>query len=242
MKTVQEVSRLTGVSVRTLHYYDKIGLLKPTQVSESRYRFYDEAALERLRLILMFRELGFSLRDIGAILDAPDEERNRILEQQIDLLQQQVGRIQNRIHFARGIKLTGVKNLKGRNFDPKKLDDYSAQAETLYGKTEAWQEFKAKSAGRSEQAEQDLNAQLMDFFVRLGDMRTMPPESEPVQAWVEELRSFLTAHYYNCTPQILKGLGTMYAGGGSMTDNIDRAGGPGTGSFAKAAIDARYKE
>ena len=238
MKTVKEVSELSGVSVRTLHYYDEIGLLKPTQVSESRYRLYDEAALERLRLILMFRELEFPLRDIAAILDAPDGERNRILEQQIDLLQRQVGRLQNRIHFARGIKLTGVKNLMGRNFDPKKLDDYSAQAETLYGKTEAWQEFKAKSEGRTEQQEQDIGAQLMDYFVKLGTMRDLPPESARVQAWVEELRSFLTDHYYNCTPQILKGLGAMYAGGGSMTENIDRAGGPGTGAFAKAAIDS----
>ena len=193
--------------------------------------------MERLRLILMFRELGFSLRDIAAILDAPDEDRNRILEQQIDHLEQQVGRLQNRIHFARGIKLTGVRNLKGRSFDPKKLDDYSAQAETLYGKTEAWQEFKQKSKDRSKQQEQNLGDQLMDYFAQLGDMRTLPPESEPVQAWVEALRGFLTAHYYNCTPQILKGLGSMYAGGGSMTENIDRAGGPGTGAFAKAAID-----
>lgn len=242
MKTVKEVSDLSGVSVRTLHYYDEIGLLKPTQVSQSHYRLYDEAALERLRLILMFRELCFSLRDIAAILDAPDEERNRILEQQIDHLQQQVGRLQNRIHFARGIKLTGVRNLKGKNFDPKKMDDYSVQAEALYGKTEAWQEFKAKSAGRSEQTEQDLNAQLMDFFVRLGEMRELPPESEQVQTWVEELQGFLTTYYYNCTTQILKGLGAMYAGGGSMTENIDRAGGSGTGAFAKAAIDAWYKE
>ncbi len=242
MKTVKEVSEMSGVSVRTLHYYDKIGLLKPTQVSQSRYRLYDEEALERLRLILMFRELGFPLRDIAAILDAPDEDRNRILEQQIGILEQQVGRLQNRIHFARGIKLTGVKNLKGRNFDPKKLDDYSVQAETLYGKTEVWQEFKAKSAGRSQQQEQDISTQLMDYFAKLGTMRDLSPESEPVQAWVEALRGFITAHYYNCTPQILKGLGSMYAGGGSMTENIDRAGGPGTGAFAKAAIDACYKE
>ena len=242
MRTVKEISKLAGVSVRTLHYYDEIGLLKPTQVSQSRYRLYDEAALERLRLILMFRELGFSLRDIGAILDAPDGDRNRILEQQIDLLQQQVGRLQNRIHFARGIKLTGVKNLKGRNFDPKKMDDYSAQAEALYGKTEAYQEYRHKSEGRTEEQENALGAQVMELFARLGAMRGQAPESAAVQNWVEELRGFLTAHYYNCTPRILKGLGEMYAGGGSMTENIDRAGGPGTGAFAKLAIDAWYKE
>lgn len=238
MKTVKEVSKLTGVSVRTLHYYDEIGLLKPTRVSQSRYRLYDEQALERLSLILMFREVGFPLKDIGEILDAPDEERNRILEQQIDHLQQQVGRLQNRIHFARGIKLTGVKNLKGRNFDPKKMDDYSVQAEALYGKTEAYQEYRQKSEGRTGQQEHALGEQLMELFVRLGTLRGQAPDSEEVAAWVEELRSFLTEHYYNCTTLILKGLGQMYAGGGSMTENIDTAGGAGTGSFAKLAIDA----
>ena len=79
MKTVKEVSRLTGVSVRTLHHYDAIGLLKPTQVTEAGYRLYDGAALERLYMILVYRELGLSLKAIGDILDAPDYDRNRVL-------------------------------------------------------------------------------------------------------------------------------------------------------------------
>ena len=79
MKTVKEVSRLTGVSVRTPHHYDAIGLLKPTQVTEAGYRLYDGAALERLYMILVYRELGLSLKAIGDILDAPDYDRNRVL-------------------------------------------------------------------------------------------------------------------------------------------------------------------
>lgn len=72
MKTVKEVSRITGVSVRTLHHYDAIGLLKPTAVTEAGYRLYDDAALERMQSILLFRELQFPLKDIKRILDAPD--------------------------------------------------------------------------------------------------------------------------------------------------------------------------
>lgn len=238
MKTVKEVSKLTGVSVRTLHYYDEIGLLKPTQVSESRYRLYDAQALERLSLILMFREVGFPLRDIGDILDAPDFERNRILEQQIEILQEKVAHLQNRIHFAQGMKLLGVSNLKTKRFQPKDIDDYSAQAEALYGKSEAWQEYRRKSEGRTSEQENALGEQIMELFVRLGTLRGQAPDSEEVAAWVAELRGFLTEHYYNCTPQILKGLGQMYAGGGSMTENIDAAAGSGTGAFTKLAIDA----
>ena len=79
MRSVTELAKYTGVSVRTLHHYDAIGLLKPTRVTESGYRYYDDAALERLYLILLFRELEFPLKDIGAILDAPDFDRNQAL-------------------------------------------------------------------------------------------------------------------------------------------------------------------
>ena len=86
MKTVREVSRITGVSVRTLHHYDAIGLLKPTQVTEAGYRLYDTASLQRLHAILLLKELQFSLKDIKEILDSPNFERNKALDQQIELL------------------------------------------------------------------------------------------------------------------------------------------------------------
>ena len=89
MKTVKEVSRITGVSVRTLHHYDAIGLLKPTAVTEAGYRLYDDAALERMQSILLFRELQFPLKDIKRILDAPDFDPMAALAQQVHLLEMQ---------------------------------------------------------------------------------------------------------------------------------------------------------
>ena len=236
MKTVNEIARLAHVSVRTLHHYDAIGLLKPTQITEAGYRLYDNAALERLYLILLFRELEFPLKEIQAILDAPDFDRNRILEQQVEMLKAKAAHLQNLIHLANGIKLTGVKNLKFKNWDPKKIDEYSAQAETLYGKTEAWQEYRQKAKGRSKEQETALGEGILELFTKLGTMKHLSPESCEVQAWVKELQSYITEHFYNCTPQILQGLGEMYAGGGSMTENIDAAGGKGTGEFARQAI------
>ena len=236
MKTVNEIAQLAHVSVRTLHHYDTIGLLKPTEITEAGYRLYDDAALERLYLILLFRELEFPLKEIQRILDAPDFDRNRILEQQVELLKAKANHLQTLIHLANGIKLIGVKNLKFKNWDPKKIDDYNAQAETLYGKTEAWQEYKQKSKGRSKGQEQALGEGIMELFTKLGTMKELSPDSPRVQAWVKELQAYITEHFYTCTPQILKGLGEMYAGGGSMTENIDAAGGKGTGAFALEAI------
>ena len=95
MKTVQEVSTLAGISVRTLHHYDAIGLLTPTTTTEAGYRLYDDNALERLQCILFFKELEFPLKDIKEILDSPNFERNKALEQQIKLLTMKKEHLEN---------------------------------------------------------------------------------------------------------------------------------------------------
>lgn len=237
MKTVKEVSKLTGVSVRTLHHYDAIGLLKPTQITEASYRLYDDTAIEKLFMILVFRELGLSLKEIGDILHAPDFDRNRVLEKQISLMQDRVSKLQNRISLAKGILMLGVKYMDFEGFDSQKIDEYSVQAKALYGKTDAYKEYQQKSKNRTKEQEKDLGAQVMDFFVRLGKLRPCDPGCEAAQSWAKDLQDFFTAHYYTCTPQILACLGDSYAGGGSMTENIDNAGGAGTGAFAKEVID-----
>ena len=85
-RSVNEVSKLTGVSIRTLQYYDTIGLLKPDGYTASGYRLYDDTALERLQQILLFKELEFPLKEIKRIIDAPDFDRDKALSQQIELL------------------------------------------------------------------------------------------------------------------------------------------------------------
>ena len=241
MKTVKEVSRLTGVSVRTLHHYDAIGLLKPTRVTEAGYRLYDGDALVRLHMILVYRELGLSLKEIGKILDAPDYDRSRVLAHQIRLMQEKVRKLQDRISLAKGMLVSGVKDMSFENFDPKKMDEYSEQARMLYGKTDAYKEYSQKSKTRTKEQEKDLGDQVMDFFARLGKMRPCEPDCEHAQAWAKELQDFFSANYYTCTPQILSTLAESYAGSGSMTENIDKVGGAGTGAFAKEIIDIYIK-
>ncbi len=236
MKTITQMSKQAHVSVRTLRHYDTIGLLKPTRVTEAGYRLYDDAALERLYLILLFREIGFPLKEIQGILDAPDYDRNRVLEKQVELMKAKVTHLQNRIHLANGIKLTGVRHLEFDNWDPNKIDEYQAQAETLYGKSEAWQEYTQKAKDRTKEQNQALGTQVMDLFTQLGKLRHLSPDSTEAQALVKKLQEFFTENFYTCTNQILLSLGEMYAGGGSMTENIDAAGGLGTAEFAYQAI------
>ena len=231
MFTVKQISEKTGVSVRALHHYDAIGLLKPAALTDAGYRLYDEAALERLYMILVFRELGLSLKEIAAILDAPDYDRNRALEQQIATMQTKIEKLQNRITFARGILMTGVRNMDFENFDPEGLDDYSRQAKTLYGKTEAYQEYEKRNKG--EAAADGLMAVFAEFGAFLG----ADPAAEQVQAQVAKLQQFITAHYYTCTKQILHGLGQMYVADERFKKNIDCAGGEGTAEFVTRAIE-----
>ncbi|MGN0414855.1 MAG: MerR family transcriptional regulator [Agathobacter sp.] len=236
MMTVHEVSKLTGVSIRTLHYYDEIGLLHPPVTTEAGYRMYDDTSLERLQSILLFKELEFPLKDIKRILDSPEFDQREALEQQIKLLTMKKEHIENLITFAKQIKLTGVNTMDFKAFDTKKIDEYTKQAREKWGNTEAYREFERKTSDYSDEKKKAVGMDLMGIFTEFGSMMDRNPEDERVQAQVGKLQQFITDNYYTCTKEILAGLGQMYAAGGEMTDNIDAAGGKGTAEFASRAI------
>ena len=156
MKTVNEVSKLTGVSIRTLQYYDKIGLLKPAEYTESGYRLYDDAVLERLQQILLFRELEFPLKDIKDIVTRSDFDKRLALDQQIELLELKKEHIENLISMCRGLKLRGVKHLDFTAFDSSKLDEYAKRAKERWGNTPEYKEFEEKNGKRSKSEEKSM--------------------------------------------------------------------------------------
>ena len=239
MMTVHEVSRLTGVSIRALQYYDRIGLLHPAEYTGAGYRLYDEAALETLQQILLFRELEFPLKEIRQIIRSPSFDRRKALDQQIHLLELKKEHLDSLIALARDIRTTGgKKKMDFSAFDTKKMDEYAAKAKETWGGTPAYQEYEMKSKNRSAEETRDLSRQMADLFAEFGALRDEAPESEEAQALVRKLKDFITEHYYTCTARILEGLGRMYAAGGEMTENIDRWGGEGTAVFAGRAIDA----
>ena len=147
MMTVHEVSKISGVSIRALHHYDKIGLLPATEVTKAGYRLYDDKALERLQHILLFKELEFSLKEIKDILDSPGFDRSKALEQQIQLMELRKEHLQNLIDLAWGIKTIGVKNMSFEAFDTKKIDEYAAKAKASWGQTDAYKEYEKNRKG-----------------------------------------------------------------------------------------------
>lgn len=236
MRTVKEVSKITGVSVRTLHHYDAIGLLKPTKVTEAGYRMYDDTALGRLQSILLFRELQFPLKQIRAILDSPDFDPAEAIARQIGLLELQRRRIGELIAFAREIQSKGVTTMNFDVFDRKEMEKYKEEVAAKWGNTKAYREFQQKEAAREEGSSGRIAEELMAMFSELGGLKQLPPDADEVQKKIAALQEFITRNYYECTDEILSGLGQMYAEDERFRKNIDRAGGEGTAAFAGKAI------
>lgn len=236
MMTVNEVSKLTGVSIRALQYYDKIGLLSPAGYTESGYRLYDDAALEMLQQILLFRELEFPLKEIRKIISSPDFDKKKALEEQITLLTMKKEHLENLIGFAREIQMKGETTMDFSVFDTQKIDEYAKQAKQRWGKTDAYKESVQKAAGRSKEEEQNIAKEFMQIFAEFGELKNTKPESGAAQEQVKKLQDYITEHYYKCSDDILYSLGQMYAVGGEFTEKIDRAGGAGTAQFTAEAI------
>lgn len=237
MRTVNEVSKLAGVSIRTLQYYDKIGLLKPTEYTESGYRLYDDTALELLQQILLFRELEFPLKEIKEIISRPGFNKTMALEQQITLLTMKKEHLESLIDFAREIQLKGVKRMDFTVFDTKKIDEYARRAKEQWGQTEEYKEFEQKAQGRNREEEHELMKNFMDIFVEFGKMKDGDPGAMNVQDQVRKLQNYITENFYKCSKDILRSLGQMYAAGGEFTENIDKAGGEGTAQFTAKALE-----
>lgn len=231
MRTVNEVSKLAGVSVRTLHHYDAIGLLKPTKVTDAGYRLYDDTALERLQSILLFRELQFPLKEIKVILDSSAFDAGEALAQQIKLLELQYKHIGELISCAREIQTKGVKQMDFQVFDKNEMEQYKEEVKAKWGETEAYHEY-----ARKRDCDYGEIANRLMLFAEIGTLRDLPPCDGKVQEKIRVLQRFITKNYYNCTNEILSGLGQMYVCDERFKKNIDKAGGEGTAEFVFEAI------
>ena len=233
---IREFAALTGVSVRTLHYYDEIGLLVPASVDkETGYRYYDENSLLRMQEILFYRELDFSLKAIGEILSSPDYDTKKALMDQKTLLTLKKERLERLISAIDGA-------IKGENvmsaFDKSEFETYKAEAEEKWGKTDAWKQHAEKTKNYSSQKWNslagDMDAIMEKFALCMKNGHT--PDSDEAQMLVNALQDHITANYYDCTDAILAGLGQMYTADERFRKNIDKHAG-GTAAFIREAIE-----
>ena len=236
MRTVKDVSKLTGVSVRTLHYYDAIGLLTPTKVTDAGYRMYDDTALSRLQSILLFRELQFPLKEIKEFLDSPNFNQEETIAQQIKLLELQYKHIGELISFAREIQTKGVKTMNFEVFDTNKIEQYKAEVKSKWGNSKAYQEYEQRVVSHSEHNDSKFVNEIMSLFTDLGAMKQLPPTDKAVQEKIAALQAYINENFYTCSNDILIELGEMYVCDDRFKKNIDRFGGEGTAKFVREAI------
>lgn len=232
---IREFAKFTGVSVRTLHYYDEIGLLKPSHVDPSTgYRYYDEEALLRMQEILFYRELDFSLNSIRQIISSPNYDITKALNEQKQLLKLKKERIERLIHAIDGA-------MKGENvmkaFDDSEFEKYKSEAQEKWGKTEAYRQHAEKTKNYSKEKQnslvQDMDAILAEFSLCMNSGAS--PASPEAQSLVKKLQNHISMNYYNCTNEILAGLGQMYVADERFKSNIDRHA-DGTASYISEAI------
>ncbi len=233
---IKEFAEFTGVSVRTLHYYDEIGLLTPASVDKfTGYRFYDDKSLLRMQEILFYRELDFSLKSIGEILSSPNYDTRKSLEEQKILLTLKKERLERLIASI-------DEAMKGANvmsaFDNSEFEKHKVEAQEKWEKTDAYKEHAERTKNYSKQKWNDLTEEMEHIMAEFASCmkKVKKPESTEAQNLVKMLQNHITENYYLCTNEILAGLGQMYVGDERFKNNIDKHAG-GTAAFICEAIE-----
>ena len=264
--TVSTVARLTGVSVRALHHYDEIGLLRPSGRSEAGYRLYDEGDLARLQQIMFFRALELPLEEIARIMSDPDFDVVATLRSQREMLVARVasthaliGAVDAAIERIaspaprRGGDATMRDKAKEHptiedranemfaafTFKDFKPEQYEAEAEQRWGNTDAFKESKRRTARYTKADWELIKQEAAAVYLRLGDLMAAgeAPDAPAVLDAAEAHRQHISRWFYDCSYEIHAGLGELYVNDARFTANIDRAR-PGLSAYLRAAFAA----
>jgi MerR family transcriptional regulator, thiopeptide resistance regulator len=242
---VRDVARLSGVSVRALHHYDEIGLLRPSGRSGAGYRLYSDADLLRLQQILVGRELGLSLVEIRRSLDDPRfDRRTALAEQRRQLLERidQTARMVRAIDTALGVVDPGGlgetmdRSTLFEGFDPAK---YETEVKERWAETDAYRESKRRRAGMTADDWRQANAEQATVYVELAAEQAAGrgPEDPVVAALVERHRLAIDRWFYPCSPEMHGRLADLYESDARFAATIDGHG-QGLTPFLVAAIRA----
>lgn len=235
---ISEVAKLTGITVRTLHYYDEIGLLKPSEITEAGYRLYSREDLEILQQMLFFRELDFPLSQIKEIMNNPNYDKEEALKKQKELLIQQRQRIEGLIKLIEK-RIEGDNNMSFKEFDMNEIEEnkkkYAKEVKERWGTSKAYEESEKKTSSYNKEKWGDINQETSEIFKGFAELRNSDPGSEEVQELVRRWQKYITDNFYTCTNEILSGLGLMYVEDKRFKENLDKNG-EGTAKLMEEAI------
>ncbi|MFF4456282.1 MerR family transcriptional regulator [Streptomyces goshikiensis] len=241
--SVGQVAGFAGVTVRTLHHYDEIGLLSPSGRSHAGHRRYDDADLDRLQRILFYRELGFPLDEVAVLLNDPESDPREHLRRQHALLSGRIARLQQMAEAVEhameahrmGINLTPEEKFEVfGEFDP---DRYAEEAEQRWGGTEAYEESARRAAAYTKDDWQRIRTETEDLNRRLGELMASGAAADSAEAMdlAEEHRGWLGRNHFACPYEMHTCLGEMYVADERFTASYDAVR-PGLAVFLRDAI------
>ncbi|HZD58920.1 MAG TPA: MerR family transcriptional regulator [Anaerolineae bacterium] len=243
--TVKAVADFAGISIRTLHHYDDIGLLKPAGTSPSGYRLYSNSDLERLQEILFFKELGFGLQEIKDIMDSPSYDRKQALHSHKRILIEKKKRLEDLIGLVEKTLTTMERKIGMKNeemfdgFDDAKIEEYKREARERWGHSEAFMESERRTAKYTKADWDEIKAESGDIITKLAALMDegKSPADDEVQEQIERWFKHINDRFYACTPEVFRGLGDMYVADKRFTEFYDKVR-PGLAEFKRDAMHA----
>lgn len=233
MYKVKEVADMVGVSVRTLHHYDRIGLLQPESVTPAGYRLYTSSNLARLQQILFFKEIGLALQEIKEVLDQPEFDHKQALKLHKDVLKKKRDRLDDMIQTVErtiqslegGITMANEDMFKG--FDMKDIEKhqqkYAKEVREKYPK-DTVQQAEAKTSQYTKEDWQNIQKKTNEIYGNIAQRMDRDPSDPEVQQEVAKWKEFITDHFYDCNFEIFRGLADLYVNDPRFTKNIDKHG------------------
>ena len=242
---VGEVAALAGVTVRTLHHYDRIGLLSPSGRTPAGYRQYAPADLDRLHQVLLYRELGFPLEEVAALLDDPSADpaehlrrQHRLLRDRLERTSAMVAAVEKEMEARQmGISLTPEERFEvfGEN-DP---SQYDAEVEERWGETDAYRESRRRTSSYTKEDWLRIKAEGADVERRFAEaLRSgAAPDSAEAMDVAEDNRQHISRNFYECSPEMHAGLGRMYVEDERFTAHYEQIA-PGLAQYVSTAVQA----
>jgi len=237
--SVGETTKLLGISVRTLHYYDEIGLVKPSVVTEAGYRYYDNEALSKLQQIMFYKELEFSLKEIAHFFNNPKYDKFQALKSQRELL------VLKQHHINELISIID-NTIGGENYMEKRIGTtandialakkkYAEEARERWGETKEFEEFTKKQEHLSEKDIKNIASEADMIFSEFAANVDKSPDNETIQDLVSKWQQHICKYYYECSNETLSCLGEMYINDERFKNNLDSFG-EGTAKLMSDAI------
>ena len=243
--SVGKVAALSGVTIRTLHHYDEIGLLSPGGRSDAGYRVYEEADLERLQRILFYKELGFTLKEISTIIEDPNTDAMGHLRRQRGLLVERIERLGVMVDAidyemeARAMDMNLTPEERFEVFGDFRPEDHAEEAERRWGETDSYKESNRRVSKYTKEDWLKLKAEAEEVQNRLvaAFEAGLPPDSEEAMAAAEAHRQHISRWFYECGYDMHRGLTDMYVSDERFRSNYDSQA-PGLAQYIKEAAHA----